>query len=106
MKLAFSAGIVPATYAADAAVVGSLDLARHIADTDDGEVRVTSSKDILPILGYTLHVSISVGKPGTLNAFRKPTEDEVQQVLALWPGAKFEEDVSQTYIARHYWEVK
>lgn len=56
---------------------------------------------------HKLHISMTVGIQGQLEAFRRATEQEAHASLALYPDKKFEEDnVGNDPRCRHFWEAR
>lgn len=109
MKLAlnFVECSVPQSWRDDHRRRGGRGLWRYKAAIHDGELRIVVAQEPWDDSGRCkAHVSASIGKPGAIEPFRRPTDDEMAAVRELWSMVKLEEDNNEPdgEMVRHLWE--
>jgi hypothetical protein len=109
VTLRFHDCLIPAETRAAHINAGGRGLCRKMAKVPDGELRLMAGEEPLADGdALTLHVSASVGKPGVIPAFRRPSDAEMDAVRSLWPDVTFEEDngAGRGEKVRHLWAVQ
>jgi hypothetical protein len=86
------------------ALDGGRCLARYVADLADGQLRLMVAQEPAGKGGRRLtHVSLSVGR-GNGPPHRRPSDEESQAALSLFPLVEFDEMPTDHPQFRHFWE--
>jgi len=106
LALNFYETVIPPAERACYAAAGAIRVHGYAATVHDGQLRVLTSYDPTEPGVREHHVSVSVGKPGKIGSFRRPTDDEIEAVKSLWSREQFEEIETEHPHVRHLWEVE
>lgn len=102
LALNFYETVIPHAERARHAKAGVTRVHGYAADVSDGQLRVLTSYDPTEPFTWEHHVSASVGKPGAIGSFRRPTDDEMAAVKSLWSLEQFEEIPTDHPHVRHH----